>query len=114
MTAVQGRTAHSIRASAGRLITAPLLASSFGACRAYDWARRFQVQEREGGVLCVLVVAARLPTEAERRALIGQLREVTGGEFTIELEFRDELPLAPTGKFQYVVPAAQKARTGSP
>jgi phenylacetate-CoA ligase len=104
MTAVQGRTAHSIRGSGGRLITAPLLASAFGACGAYDWVRRFQVREQENGVLCALVVPKRPPDEMERRTLLRQLHEVSGGEFTIELELRDELPLAPTGKFQYVVP----------
>ena len=110
MTAVQGRTAHSIRASGGRLITAPLLASAFGACGAYDWVRRFQVREQENGVLCAIVVPGRLPTESERQTLLRQLRDVTGGEFTIELELRDELPLAPTGKFQYVVPAREKSQ----
>jgi phenylacetate-CoA ligase len=110
MTAVQGRTAHSIRGSAGRLITAPLLASAFGACGAYDWVRRFQVREHEHGVLCTLVAPKRLPDEMERQALLRQLSEVTGGEFTIELELTDELPLAPTGKFQYVVPLPERSR----
>jgi phenylacetate-CoA ligase len=112
MTAVQGRTAHSIRGSGGRLITAPLLASAFGACGAYDWVRRFQVREHENGVLCALVAPKRPPDEMERRALLHRLHEVTGGEFVIELELRDELPLAPTGKFQYVVPLPERARSG--
>jgi phenylacetate-CoA ligase len=105
MTAIHGRTAHAIAAPGGRLITAPLLASAFGACGAYDWARRFQVQERENGTLCALVVPSRVPDESERHALLQSLRDVTGGAFALELELRDDLPLAPTGKFQYVIPA---------
>jgi hypothetical protein len=71
--------------------------------------RRFQVREQENGVLRALVEPKRLPDETERRTLLHRLHEVTGGEFAIELELRDELPLAPTGKFQYVVPVP-KAR----
>jgi phenylacetate-CoA ligase len=110
MTAVQGRSAHSIHGSAGRLITAPLLASAFGACGAYDWVRRFQVREQPNRILRVLIAPKRPPDQTERRALLRELHEVTNGEFAIELELRDELPLAPTGKFQYVVPAHEVSR----
>jgi phenylacetate-CoA ligase len=110
MTPVQGRTSHAIEAPGGRLITAPLLASAFGACGAYEWVRRFQVQEKEGSSLCARIVTFRLPEDGERSALVQALQDVTGGSFKIELELCDELPLAPTGKFQYVVPKTREER----
>jgi phenylacetate-CoA ligase len=104
MTPVKGRTAHAIRMPSGGLITAPLLASAFGFSSAYDWARRFQVREEEGGALRVLVECHRPPSAEQRARLLDQLKDVTAHEYELRLELQNELALAPTGKFQYVVP----------
>ena len=109
MTPVKGRTAHAIYSPAGGLITAPLLASAFGASGAYEWARRFQVEEQPGCVLRVRMETRRPPLPAERSSLLLQLAEVTANQYAIRLEFERELPLAPTGKFQYVVPLASQS-----
>jgi phenylacetate-CoA ligase len=110
MTPVQGRTSHSITGPGGQLITAPLLANAFGACGSYEWVRRFQVHEAEDRLLRVLIEPKRPPHDAETRALISQLARTVGEVFTLELELRKELPLAPTGKFQFVVPLADRSR----
>ena len=104
MTPVQGRSAHAIRSADGRLVTAPLVAGAFGAAGAYAWVRRFQVREEAQRVLRVLVEPRRAPSETESAALVRQLEALLGAGFAIRIEHVTEIPLAPSGKFQYVVP----------
>jgi hypothetical protein len=66
--------------------------------------RRFQLREQENNILQLLVQPACDPLPSQVDALQTQLKRVVGASFTVELEFRDDLPLAPTGKYQHVVP----------
>jgi phenylacetate-CoA ligase len=110
MTPVRGRTAHSIRTAGGGFITAPLLASAFGFSGAYDWAGRFQVHEQESSLLRVLVETRRVPSAVEQARLLAELDRVTGQQYALQLQLEQALQLAPTGKFQYVVPLGSGAR----
>lgn len=107
MTPVQGRTAHAIVGARGELITGPLVAAAFGQCGAYGWTRRFQLREDEGGTLRLLVQTTRAADPVERRALVEHVQALVGTQYRVALEMTASLPLAPSGKFLYIVPQAQ-------
>jgi phenylacetate-CoA ligase len=104
MTKVQGRTSHAIVGPQGELITAPMIAGAITAASAYQWVRRFQLREQENNILQLLVQPACDPLPSQVDALQTQLKQAVGASFTVELQLRDDLPLAPTGKYQHVVP----------
>ncbi len=106
LTRVQGRTAHAIRRSDGALITTPFITSLFGRIDAHEWVRRFQVREEPGRRLRFLLHVARQPSAAQRLRLQNSVVSALGQDFEIELDFVDNIPNAPTGKLQYVVPLA--------
>lgn len=108
MTRIQGRTAHTIVAPDGRLFTGPTIGSIFKAARAYEWVRRFQVRECEGNVLLVLVESHHEPTETQTRTLLGEMSKVFGPDYSFKLEILDEIPLAPSGKHQSLVPLTRR------
>lgn len=113
MTPVHGRTSHTIVGPQGQLITAPVVAGTVALANGYEWVRRFQLREQEGNVLLFLVEPHREPLEAQRNDLIAKLASMAGPRFTVRLELRDELPLTPSGKYQYVVPLAQPSDESS-
>ena len=104
MTPVQGRTAHAIRSPAGGLIMAPTFGASFEKAAAGEWARRFQVREDSEGCLSVLVEVRREPTDAEQERLKTCIQQLVGTAFDVKLKITDSISLAPSGKFQIVVP----------
>lgn len=104
MTRVQGRTAHTIVAPDGRIFTAPTFGSIFKAARAYEWARRFQVRERDDHVLQILVEPRGEPSAAHKQDLLAEMTRILGDPYRFRLEMREEIPLAPSGKYQFVVP----------
>jgi phenylacetate-CoA ligase len=104
LTRLQGRTAHSIRRSDGGLITTPLITNLFGRARAYEWVRKFQIQEEPGRVLRVLLAVRHLPSETQRTTLTQMLHSGIGPEFNIAVEIVEQIPLAPSGKLQFLLP----------
>jgi len=104
LTRLQGRTAHAIRRPDGGLIVTPLITNLFGRAKAYEWVRQFQVREEAGRRLCVLLEVRRPPSEAQRNTLAQLLQSGVGSDFRIVLELVDQVPLAPTGKLQFLVP----------
>jgi phenylacetate-CoA ligase len=104
MTRVQGRTAHTIVSPDGRLFTAVTMGSIFKAARAYEWVRRFQVREEENYLILILVEPHREPSEAQTGNLLAEMEKILDAPYSFRLEMRDELPLAPSGKYQYLVP----------
>lgn len=106
LSRVQGRTAHAIRRADGSLITTPFITSLFGRVDAHEWVRRFQVREESGRRLRFLLDIRRQPAAAERLRLQNSVVTALGRDFQIDLEFVDNIPNAPTGKLQYVVPLA--------
>ena len=110
MTRVQGRTAHVIRRPDGALITTPLITSLFGRVDAHDWVRRYQVREEPGQRLRFLLNVRRPPSATQRQALTQSVEAGVGADFRVSIEFVDEIPAAPSGKLQYLVPLARQRR----
>jgi phenylacetate-CoA ligase len=106
LTRVQGRTAHAIRRADGAHITTPFITSLFGRVDAHEWVRRFQVREEAGHRLRFLLDVRRQPTASERLRLQNSVVTALGQGFHVGFEFVDNIPNAPSGKLQYVVPLA--------
>lgn len=106
LTRVQGRTAHAIRRPDGALITTPVITSLFGRAQAYEWVRQFQVREEPGRRLRVLLDARMPPSESQRNVLAQLLQSGVGPDFQIVMEIVDQIPTAPSGKLQFLVPLA--------
>lgn len=104
LTRVHGRTAHAIRRPNGALITTPVITGLFGRAAAHTWVRRFQVREEPGRQLRFLVDARRPPSEAQRNTLEEVVESSVGTDFEISIEIVDQIPAAPNGKLQFLVP----------
>jgi phenylacetate-CoA ligase len=104
LSRVHGRTAHAIRRPSGTLITTPLITSLFGRAAAHTWVRRFQVREEPGQHLRFLVDARRPPSEVQRHTLTEIVESSVGADFEIAIELVDQIPMAPNGKLQFLVP----------
>jgi phenylacetate-CoA ligase len=113
LTRVHGRTAHAIRRPSGALITTPLVTSLFGRAAAHSWVRRFQVREEPGGHLRFLVDVRRPPYEAERHTLTEIVESSVGSDFEIAIEIVDQIPMAPNGKLQFLVPLPRSEQTAA-
>ena len=118
MTRVQGRTAHIIRRPDGAPITTPYITSLFGRVDAHDWVRRFQVREEAGHRLRFLLNARHAPSGPQWENLTRSVNAAVGRDFRVEFEFVEEIPPAPSGKLQFLVPfprpqAQQEARLAS-
>jgi hypothetical protein len=77
---------------------------AFGRAGAEVWVTRNQARELELGRIRVSILSRRPPTDAQRNEPLLSLREVLPDDSYVMLDFVDELPLAPNGKFQYLVP----------
>jgi phenylacetate-coenzyme A ligase PaaK-like adenylate-forming protein len=104
MSRVHGRTAHAIRRPNGALITTPLITSLFGQAMAHNWVRRYQVREEPGGQLRFLVNLRQRPSDTEWRTFEQVVESTVGDDFEVAIEFVDQIPAAPNGKLQYVIP----------
>jgi phenylacetate-CoA ligase len=107
LTPVEGRTAHVIRRPDGALITTPVITHLFGRAQAYEWVRRFQVREEPGHLLHILLEARRPPSEAQRHTLLRTVGSGVGPDFQVALELVDQIPVAPSGKLQLLVPLSR-------
>jgi phenylacetate-CoA ligase len=113
LTRVQGRTAHAIRRPSGALITTPLITGLFGRAAAHTWVRRFQVREEPGRQLRFLVDARRPPSEAQRHMLTEIVESSVGTDFEIAIEIVDQIPMAPNGKLQFLVPLTRSGQSAA-
>jgi phenylacetate-CoA ligase len=112
MTRVHGRTAHAIRRPNGALITTPLITSLFGRAMAHTWVRRYQVREEPGGQLRFLVNLRQRPSDTQWRTFEQIVESEVGNDFEIAIEFVDQIPMAPNGKLQFLVPL-QREKTAA-
>jgi phenylacetate-CoA ligase len=106
LTRVHGRTAHAIRRPSGALITTPLITSLFGRAMAHSWVRRYQVREEPGHRLRFLLATRRPPSETEGDTLNQIVHASVGHDFGVTIEIVDQIPTAPNGKLQFLVPLA--------
>lgn len=113
LTRVHGRTAHAIRRPSGALITTPLITSLFGRAAAHTWVRRFQVREEPGRHLRFLVDARRPPSEMQRHTLTEIVESSVGADFEIAIELVDQIPMAPNGKLQFLVPLPRNEQSAA-
>ncbi len=104
MTRVQGRTAHVFRRSGGAVITTPTVTSLVGQAHGYEWVRRFQVVEEPDYRLRALLEVRRQPTPDQLDLLTNTLQRGLGPDFRIACTIVDHIPLAPSGKLQFLVP----------
>ncbi len=107
LTRVQGRTAHAIRRPDGALITTPLVTSFLGRAGAHEWVRRFQLREEPGSRLRMLLEVRRAPSAVQRDTLTEIAQSGVSPDFQIALEIVDQIPAAPNGKLQFLVPLAK-------
>lgn len=111
MTPVQGRSSHALRTVSGKQITSAYVAPAITMANAESWVSRYQIRERAVGDLLVSIIARRQPTESESERLKKTYEALLGDEFKIALTLVAELPLAPSGKFQTLVPLANESTT---
>lgn len=107
ITPVQGRTAHTIRGSRGELVTAPLVARrpSVRAAPTTGRAASRCARPRRRSCGCSWRRRARRARQSDARCSRG-IQAVIGPGHSVGLEIVPSLPLAPSGKFQHVVPRA--------
>jgi phenylacetate-CoA ligase len=101
LSPVQGRTRHVIRASGGRVLYGMMVST---VVKPYQEVRRWQLRQTGKDALRLLVV----PTPAWRPEVAGKLTAELTERFGPGLHFEvvpvDDIPLAPTGKLQTIVP----------
>jgi phenylacetate-CoA ligase len=101
LSRVQGRTRHFVRVPDGRV----LYGMGFGAIlKTFPEVARWQAQQVAPDRLRVLVVPTSDWTSASAAAIVAKLVEKLGGSMHYEVDAVDHIPLAPSGKFQTIVP----------
>jgi phenylacetate-coenzyme A ligase PaaK-like adenylate-forming protein len=101
LSRVQGRTRHVIRIPDGRV----LYGIGFGAIlKTFPEVARWQAQQVAATRLRVLIVPTREWTPASAAAIAWKLVEKLGDSMHYEVVAVDDIPLAPSGKFQTIVP----------
>ena len=101
LSPVQGRTRHVIRTPDGRALYGMMVST---VVKPFEEVRRWQVRQTERDAVRLLVV----PTPAWRpevgREIARQLTLKFGAGIHFEVEPVDDIPLAPNGKLQTIVP----------
>jgi phenylacetate-CoA ligase len=107
LTRVQGRTSHAIRTPDGRMLFPGTVNT---VVKFVTEVRRWQLREVSPGRLKLVVVAGDGWNESIGSDLARRLEEKIGAGLRFEVERVDDIPLAPSGKFQTVVPLARPAQ----
>lgn len=111
LSRVQGRTRHFIRMPDGRV----LYGMGFGAIlKAFPEVARWQARQVAPTKLRVLVIPTRDWTPASAEAIVRKLVEKLGDTMHYEVNAVDDIPLAPSGKFQTIVPLEPPGGSTSP
>jgi len=101
LSRVQGRTRHVVRLPDGRV----LYGIGFGAIlKTFPEVARWQAQQVAATRLRVLVVPTRAWTQESAAAIVRKLVERLGDSMDYEVDAVDDIPLAPSGKFQTIIP----------
>jgi phenylacetate-CoA ligase len=101
MEPVEGRTLHIIRSPDGRVINTITVSSILSSTAE---VRRYQVRQVTERDLRILVVPSSRWTDGSEAAVRARFIERLGDAFTYEIVPVDDLPLAPSGKFQTIIP----------
>ena len=101
MHPVEGRTRHIIRSPDGMVINTITVSSILSSA---DEVRRYQVRQTGARELQILVVPGASWNSESPEALRTRFVERLGHAFDYEVVCVDDLPIAPSGKFQTIVP----------
>jgi phenylacetate-CoA ligase len=101
LSPVQGRTRHVIRTPDGRTIAGMLVST---VVKLFKEVRRWQVRQIAPDAARVLVVPAAGWDASIGREMARQLTAKFGESMRFEVEAVDDIPLAPSGKLQTIVP----------
>ncbi len=103
LSPVQGRTRHVIRTAGGRILYGMMVST---VVKPFQEVRRWQLRQTGPDTLDLLVV----PASSWRQEVSGQIRRRLDEQFGPGLRFQvlpvDDIPLAPSGKLQTIVPLA--------
>ncbi|HEY8196967.1 MAG TPA: hypothetical protein VIG04_08320 [Gemmatimonadales bacterium] len=101
LSRVQGRTRHVVRLPDGRV----LYGIGLGAIlKTFPEVARWQAQQMAPTRLRVLVVPTSEWTQGSAAAIVRRLAERLGNSMHYEVDAVDNIPLAPSGKFQTIIP----------
>jgi phenylacetate-CoA ligase len=113
MSPVLGRTQHTIRAPDGRMLNTVVVSAVMGSI---PEIKRYQVRQTGPRDLLVLIVPGSGWSPVIEDSIHRGFRERLGDAFRYDVLTVDDIRLAPSGKFQTVIPLASKplAEAGSP
>ncbi len=101
MRPVEGRTVHTIRSPDGRVINTITVSSILATS---EEVGRYQVRQTAADELRVLVIPTDKWSPGAETAIRAKFVERLGNAFRYEVERVDALPVAPSGKFQTIIP----------
>jgi phenylacetate-CoA ligase len=107
MHPVEGRTRHIIRSPEGMVINTITVSSILSSA---DEVRRYQVRQTGSRELRILVVPSASWNGDSPAAVRARFIERLGNAFQYEVVRVDDLPIAPSGKFQTIIPLEEPAQ----
>ncbi len=110
LSPVQGRTRHVIRTPDGRVLYGMMVST---VVKPFQEVRRWQLQQTAPDTLRLLVVPSPAWSPQVAEALRRKLGETFGRGLRFEIEPVEDIPLAPTGKLQTIIPLEQFAESGA-
>jgi len=111
MGPVVGRTKHTIRTTDGRMLNSAVVGSCISPFRE---VRRWQARQFATDGLRVLLVPTGEWSDGSLEQIRLSLQGKLGGSLEVELELVSEIPLAPNGKVQTIVPLDSQAAATAP
>jgi phenylacetate-CoA ligase len=103
LSPVQGRTRHVIRTPDGRVLYGMMIST---VVKPFHEVRHWQLRQTAADALRLLVVPSPTWRPEAAKEIARRLEETFGGGLRFEVEPVADIPLAPTGKLQTVVPLA--------
>jgi phenylacetate-CoA ligase len=104
LSPVQGRTRHVIRTPDGRVLYGMMIST---VVKPFPEVRRWQLRQTAPDALRLLVVPSPTWTPAVAAEIARRLEEKFGPGLRFDVVPVDDIPLAPTGKLQTIVPLAE-------
>jgi phenylacetate-CoA ligase len=110
LSPVQGRTRHVIRTPDGRVLYGMMVST---VVKPFLEVRRWQLRQTDRNRLELLVVPSATWRPEVASEIAAQLKEKFGRGLQFEVMPVDEIPLAPSGKLQTIVPLSENAGTAT-
>jgi phenylacetate-CoA ligase len=110
MSPVLGRTQHTIQAPDGRMLNTVVVSAVMGSI---PEIKRYQVRQTSPSNLLILVIPGGGWSPATEDSIHRGFRERLGDAFRYDVLAVDDIRLAPSGKFQTIVPLTAESAAGS-